>query len=209
VKKYFIPIIFAALISTVFLTPVQVYAGATPEMALKCYVVITIVPNIDPPVVELEDQFGIENVDPQVGLVVCEEALKHSSEPPNDPRHWRTYAFPFGARDFGEREVQDQFGTETVIGGISGTLFTPATKNGQGPLNDQHWTAYGIAGTIDPPTIEVSDQFGTSMIELGIPSFFLTNTFKDDEGDPNGLDNHFVKRIDRSDSSRSKLRVLI
>jgi len=165
------------------------YAGFNmldPEFALKCYPGI-FEDTVDPPVVELVDQFGTENVDLNQGFFVCEEALKHSDVPPIDPRHWTLYLFS-GTKDFGTKVLNDQFGTETVTGSLSGDLLTPATKDGQSPPNDQHWTSYEISGQIIPGLVLVSDQFGTSTLSLDVAVNFLTNTIKNGEGDPNGPD---------------------
>jgi len=192
-------------ISTIFvlllgLVPLTAYAGSInsqePEFALKCYItssselVIAPQPTIDPPAVQLVDQFGSENVDPDPGpQLVCEEALKHSEVAPIDPRHWTLYLFNDGTKDFGTKVLTDQFGTETLTGTLSSILLTPATKNGQSPPNAQHWTSYNLLdGQINPGPVLVADQFGTSTLNLSTPLFFLTNTFKNNEGDPNGPD---------------------
>ncbi len=180
-------------ISTIFvlllgMVPLPVHAQnmVEPEFALKCYpgLFFTV---IDPPVVELVDQFGTENVDLRFKFFVCEEALKHSDNPPMDPRHWIIYLFT-GTKDFGTKILTDQFGTETVTGGFSGDLFSPAMKNGQSPPNEQHWTSYDIGGQIIPGLVKVADQFGASTVNLGLPVNFLTNTFKGIEGEPTGPD---------------------
>ena len=182
-----ISIIFVLLLGMV---PLSAYAGSNnaqiPEFALKCYPG-QFDPIIDPPVVELVDQFGTENVDLRPGFFVCEEALKHSDLPPSDPRHWTSYQLT-GTLDFGTKVLKDQFGTETLTGTFAGALLTPATKNGQSPPNDQHLKVYGISGQITPGPVLVSDQFGTSTLIVGEAVNFLTNTFKNMEGDLKGPD---------------------
>jgi len=180
-------ILFATVLFTSYSGTQFAFATAHPEMVIKCYPIASQDPPIDPPQVELEDQFGIENVDLTPGGFVCEEALKHSQDPPADPWHWTHYFFS-GTKDFGDRDVMDQFGTETVMGGFSEDLLVPADIGMAVYVNTQHLTSYPISGAIDPPPILVADQFGTSMIDLFAPTTFLTNTFKNGEGDPLGLD---------------------
>jgi hypothetical protein len=52
----------------------------------------------------------------------------------------------------------------------------------------QHWTSYGISGTVDPSPIQVADQFGASVIDLGNPVSFFSNTFKNGQGLTDGQD---------------------
>ena len=179
-------------ISTIFvlllgMVPLPAHAG-NGEFALKCYPGL-FDPVIDPPVVNLVDQFGLESVDlGPGGVVVCEEALKLSDVPPLDPRHWTLYLFE-GTKDFGTKVLTDQFGTETVTGALSTDLLTPATKDNQSPPHNQHWTSYEILNSqIIPGPVLVSDQFGTSTLDLGPAVLFLTNTFKNNEGEPTGPD---------------------
>jgi len=178
-------------ISTIFvlllgMVPLLAHAG-NGEFALKCYGAL-FDPDIDPPRVDLVDQFGTENVDPDPTQFVCEEALKHSADPPLDPRHWIFYLFD-GTKDFGTKVITDQFGTQTVTGTLSTALLTPATKDGQGFPNAQHWTAYNLLNSqIIPGPVLVTDQFGTSTLTLSAPLLFLTNTFKNNEGEPTGPD---------------------
>jgi len=177
-------------ISTIFvlllgMVPLPAHAGDPPEFALKCYATLSPEPGIDPPTVQLIDQFGSENVTLNPGpQFVCEEALKHSNVPPIDPRHWTLYTFD-GTKDFGTKVLTDQFGTETLTGTLSTNLLTPATKNGQSSPNAQHWTSYNLLkGQINPGPVLVADQFGTSTLDLSTPLLFLTNTFKNGVGEP-------------------------
>ena len=175
--------------SVLLLVPVgmQNAFAQVPEFVLRCYSVTVENPVIDPPSVELVDEIGTETVDLLSGpTIVCEEALKHSDVAPNNPRHWVVYNIN-GQLDFDDREITDQFGTETISGFPSVAILVPATKNGQSPPNDLHWKWYEVIGTVDPPAIVVSDQFGSNTFDPVLPVFYATNTFKNNEGDLNGF----------------------
>jgi len=135
-----------------------------PEEILKCYP-INSTSTINPPPVNLTDQFGSEIVDPVKGFRLCELGLKHSSVGPPISLQWKLY-FANGTINPPPVLVADQFGNQTVDLFPSNGFLTPALKNGKGNLTAPHWKAYLFNETINPPSVMVADQFGNETVDL-------------------------------------------
>jgi len=175
-------------ISTIFvlllgMVPLSAYAGINnaqePEFALKCYNKSSGT-DVDPPSTPFQDQFQSKNVDPNPDQRYCVEALKHSDQPPPNPRYWIEFEDDTcpNCLNPGKIEITDQFAGKFTTNLFHFELLVPASGTAsnspdnlvQGLVNNQDYSGY--SPSFSPPSpipntpIMVTDQFGTSMITL-------------------------------------------
>jgi len=163
-----------------------------PEFAVKCYQLGSGTPTVQPGPVSFQDQFRSSMVNPDVDQRYCVEALKHSDQPPPNPRYWvehedesNSLLSPTGIT------IIDQF-----LGTFNTDLFhfetlVPSDVTGlvAGPANNQAYSGYSPSVTTPPNTsVMVTDQFGTSVITLDSIFAFEASAIVGPQGSLTGQD---------------------
>jgi len=170
--------IFAFIMVTGMVFPAYAGNGPSSELVIKCYPIID--GEIDPPTVQLDDQFGNEVVDPGLPVFVCEIAVKNGIFPPLVPQSGIIYPIT-GIIDPPSVKLTDQFGNEVVDPTPADLLLVPAQEDG-GVFISDHFKFYPISGTIDPPTVSLADKFGTEDADASPATWLAVPVDKNGEG---------------------------